>query len=295
VKFASIDIGSNAVRLFLAQVLNNGNPFVSKDSLIRIPVRLGEDTFINGSISEEKKEKLITMMIGFKYLIEAYKPVDFMACATSAMREAQNAESIIKEIRDKSGVEIIVLDGKKEAEIICSGNIKSILPSYKSYLYIDVGGGSTEMTLFSNKRAVISESFKIGTVRMINNRVKTAEWASLKGWIKEYTNKYQPVEAIGSGGNINKLYKLSGKSKQTYLSYNKVKKIYGFLDSFSYDQRIRVLNLHADRADVIIPATTIFLKIMKWASVSKIHVPQFGLSDGIIRVLYNKHDTKQAF
>ncbi len=295
-KFASIDIGSNAVRLLLAQVLNNtGKPFISKDSLIRIPIRLGEDSFTNQLISDEKREKLVSAMIGFRHLIEAYKPVDFAAYATAAMREARNSQEIIQEIREKSGIEIEVVNGQKEAETICSNQIEKYLSSASAYLYIDVGGGSTEMTLFSNHQAVISESFNIGAVRIINNRVSSDQWDSMKKWIKENIGKYGEAEAIGSGGNINKLYKFAGKKEQTFLSYKKVGKIYKYLSSFSYDERVRTLNIHTDRADVIIPATNIFLKIMKWAKIKKIYVPQFGLSDGLIRILYRKHNQKQEF
>jgi len=296
-KFASIDIGSNAVRLLLAQVLSNGRPFFSKDSLVRIPIRLGEDAFTDGVISEEKKEKLITAMIGFKYIIDAYKPLDYMGCATAAMREASNSQEIIDEIKEKSGIELKVISGRQEAEIICSNHIAQNLSSTgKSYLHIDVGGGSTEMTLFYKNRTIVSESFNIGAVRIIKEKVSQIEWDIMKSWIKEQVKKHdRPIEAIGSGGNINKLYKFAGKKDQTYLSRRKVEKIFNYLNSFSYDERVRILNLHTDRADVIIPAASTFLKIMKWADIEKIHVPQIGLADGLIRNLYEKHNVKQEF
>lgn len=296
-KFASIDVGSNALRLLLSQVLNNGRPFFSKDSLIRIPIRLGEDSFTKGLISEEKKEKLISTMIGFKNIIDAYKPLDFMACATAAMREAANGQEIISEIRDKAGIDIKIINGCKEAEIICSSHIENNLSSPDtSYLYIDVGGGSTEMTMFSQNKAVISGSFNIGAVRIIQNRVNNCQWDMMKSWIKENIKPNgKTLEAIGTGGSINKLYKLSGKKEQTYLSYKKTRKIFYYLNSFSFEERVRVLNLHTDRADVIIPAISIFLKVMRWAKIKRIHVPQIGLSDGLIRILYEKHNKKQTF
>lgn len=296
-KFASIDVGSNALRLLLSQVLNNGHPFFSKDSLIRIPIRLGEDSFTKGLISEEKKEKLISTMIGFKNIIDAYKPVDFMACATAAMREATNGPEIISEIRDKAGIDIQIINGSKEADVICSSHIENNLSSSDtSYLYIDVGGGSTEMTLFSQKKAVISGSFNIGAVRIIQNRVNDCQWDLMKSWIKEYIRpRDKSLEAIGTGGSINKLYKFSGKKEQTYLSYKKTRKIFNYLNSFSFEERVRVLNLHTDRADVIIPAISIYLKVMRWAKIKRIHVPQIGLSDGLIRILYEKHNKKQTF
>ncbi len=296
-KFASVDIGSNAVRLLLAQVLNNGRPFFSKDSLVRIPIRLGEDAFTDGVISDEKREKLVTAMIGFKYIIDAYKPVDFMACATAAMREASNSEDIIAEIKEKSGIELEVINGRKEAEIICSNHIEQNLSSTgKSYLHIDVGGGSTEMTLFSKGKTIVSESFNIGAVRIIKEKVTENHWNTMKSWVKEQVKRHdRPIEAIGSGGNINKIYKFAGKKDQTYMSYKRVEKIFNYLNSFSFDERIRILNLHTDRADVIIPAASTFLKIMKWGKIEKIHVPQIGLADGLVRSLYQKHNVKQEF
>lgn len=296
-KFASVDIGSNAVRLLLAQVLNNGRPFFSKDSLVRIPIRLGEDAFTDGVISDEKREKLVTAMIGFKYIIDAYKPVDFMACATAAMREASNSEDIIAEIKEKSGIELEVINGRKEAEIICSNHIEQNLSSTgKSYLHIDVGGGSTEMTLFSKGKTIVSESFNIGAVRIIKEKVTENHWNTMKSWVKEQVKRHdRPIEAIGSGGNINKIYKFAGKKDQTYMSYKRVEKIFNYLNSFSFDERVRILNLHTDRADVIIPAASTFLKIMKWGKIEKIHVPQIGLADGLVRSLYQKHNVKQEF
>ncbi|MBF0210015.1 MAG: exopolyphosphatase [Desulfamplus sp.] len=296
-KFASIDIGSNAVRLLLAQVLSNCTPFFSKDSLLRIPIRLGEDVFTDGVISDEKREKLVTAMVGFKYMIEAYKPVDFMACATAAMREASNSQEIVDEIKEKSGIELQVIDGRKEAEIICSNHIeKHLSDTGKSYLHIDVGGGSTEMTFFCKGKIIISESFNIGAVRIIQNKVTESNWSDMKLWVKEQVKKHdRPIEAIGTGGNINKLYKFAGKKDQTYLSIKKVEKIFNYLNSFSFDERVRILNLHTDRADVIIPASSTFIKIMKWADIKKIHVPQIGLADGLIRELYEKHNVKQDF
>jgi exopolyphosphatase/guanosine-5'-triphosphate,3'-diphosphate pyrophosphatase len=292
-KFASIDIGSNAVRLMLAQVLNTtGNYFVAKDSLIRIPIRLGEDSFTNRFISDEKKEKLIATMIGFKYLIKAYSPVDCMACATAAMREAKNSREIIKAIKEKSGIDVEIINGSKEAETICSSHIEKYLSSNSSYLYIDVGGGSTEMTLFSKGQTIISESFNIGAVRVLNGVVTCTQWDSMKIWVKENIRKHKPVEAIGSGGNINKIIKFSGKEEKAYLSYEKIEKIYDYLKSFSFDERVRILNLHMDRADVILPATNIFLKIMHWGKIKKIHIPKFGLADGLIRILYEKQNQK---
>lgn len=296
-KLASIDIGSNAVRLLLTQVLYNHQPFFSKDALIRIPIRLGEDAFIDGSISDEKREKLVTTMIGFKYLIEAYKPLDIKACATAAMREASNGSEIVNDIKEKAGIDVEIITGCKEAEIICGSHMeKKFFSPDTTYLFIDVGGGSTEMTLFSDNKPVISESFNIGAVRIIKKRVNDSHWDMMKAWIKEHVKPHGKVlEAIGSGGNINKLYKFSGKKEQTFLTYKKIKKIHTYLNSFTCEERIRVLNLHMDRADVIIPAVGIFLKIMKWAKVSTIHVPQIGLADGLIRGLYESHNTRQLF
>lgn len=289
-KFAAIDIGSNAIRLLFTQVFGNGKePYFKKDALFRVPIRLGEDVFVHQRISEEKAHSLIEAMIAFKHLMESYQPVDYMACATSAMREAANGAEIVKRIKTEALIDIEIINGQKEADLIYMNHIAEKLNPKKSYLYIDVGGGSTEVTLIAKGQVAVSHSFNLGTVRILNNLDSTDGWQALKNWLKENTDKYQPLAGIGSGGNINTIFSLSRKKEGKPLSFRKMKKIYDDLNSYSFEERIRLLRLKPDRADVIIPASKIFLSIMKWASMKKIYVPQIGLADGIIHMLYEKH------
>jgi exopolyphosphatase/guanosine-5'-triphosphate,3'-diphosphate pyrophosphatase len=294
-KFAAIDIGSNAVRLLLSRVIENGDhPMIKKESLIRIPIRLGEDSFTQKKISKEKHENLLKTMIGFKHLIEAYEAVDYIACATSAMREAVNGEEIVQQIKKQIGINLEIIDGKREADIINSNQIENKLGRNNSYLYIDVGGGSTELTLFSNNQSITAKSFNIGTVRLLGNLVSKKNWQEMKNWIKENTLKYQPLIGIGSGGNINKIFRLSRKKEGKPLSYKKIKEIYEFLKSYSLEERIKVLGLRPDRADVILPASEIYLSVMKWGKIKQMFVPQIGLSDGLIHILYEKYKEKKV-
>jgi len=289
-RFAAIDVGSNAVRLLLSRVFENGNQtFYKKESLIRMPIRLGDDAFTKTHISNAKAGKLVKTMQGFKYLLEAYEPIDYMACATSAMREADNGSEIVEEIRNQSGIDLRIVDGKKEAEIIFANHIETMLASSDSYLYIDVGGGSCELTTISQERENISASFKIGTVRLLEGLVEKSEWKEMKKWIKNLNQTSKPVSAIGSGGNINKIFRISGQKEGKPVSYKKLSKIYQQLQSYTYDDRIKILNLRPDRADVIVPACQIYLNVMKWAGVSKIFVPEVGLADGLIHILYEKY------
>lgn len=294
-KFAAIDIGSNAVRLLLTRVIENGNqPIFKKESLIRIPIRLGEDSFTQRKISKEKQENLLKAMNGFRFLIDAYEAVDYIACATSAMREAENGNEIVKKIKKESGINLEIIDGGKEAYIINSNHIEKKLGKNNSYLYIDVGGGSTELTLFSNDNSITSRSFNIGTVRLLENLVAKKNWKEMKNWIKENTTKYQPLIGIGSGGNINKIFRLSRKKEGSPISYKKIKEIYEFLKTYSLEERIKVLGLRPDRADVIIPASEIYLSVMKWGKIKQMSVPEIGLSDGLIHILYEKYKEKNS-
>lgn len=289
-KFAAIDTGSNAVRLLLSRVIENGSqPLFKKESLIRIPIRLGEDSFIQKKISAEKTNNLIKTMIGFKNLIEAYEAVDYIACATSAMREAENGNEIVEKIKKESGINLEIINGKREAEIINSNHIEKKLDQDSSYLYIDVGGGSTELTLFSKNESVTSKSFDIGTVRLLENLVPKTSWKDMKNWIKETSVEFQPLFGIGSGGNINKIFRLSMKSEKKPLTYKNIKKISDYLRSFTLEQRVKVLNLRPDRADVILPAAQIYMSVMKWGKIKQMFVPQIGLADGLIHILYEKH------
>lgn len=288
-KFAAIDVGSNAIRLLFAQVFERKDgPFFKKDSLFRVPIRLGEDAFVKRHISDEKADSLIKTMMAFKYLIEAYTPVDYMATATAAMREAQNSHEIVNAIESETGIDLQIIDGQREAEIIYSNHVAEELDRNANYLYIDVGGGSTELTLISKSVVVDSCSFNLGTVRLLEEQVPRTEWQRMKTWLKESTADYPSIKGIGTGGNINKILKMSMKDDGEFLSYKNIKKVSDLVNSFSYEDRISKLNLRPDRADVIIPATKIFLKTLKWADISELYVPSIGLADGIIHVLYER-------
>ncbi len=291
--FAAIDIGSNAMRLLFCRVYEvDGKPHFSKEELIRMPIRLGEDVFVKGKISEAKEERLIKSLKGFHELIGAYDVNGYRAVATSAMRDASNGAEIIARAKKESGLTIEIIDGKLEASLVFSNHIEELLNPKYAYLYIDVGGGSTELTLYFNLKVIAARSFNIGTVRMLLDKVDKKEWDEMKEWLKRVTIGVHPLSAIGSGGNINKIFKMCNKKETKHLSYDKLKDQYDMLSSYTYSERIERLGLKPDRADVIVPAAKIFLTIMKTADIEKIFVPQIGLSDGIIHDLYANYKTK---
>jgi exopolyphosphatase/guanosine-5'-triphosphate,3'-diphosphate pyrophosphatase len=295
VKFAAIDIGSNAVRLLFCNVFeNNGKTYYKKAELIRVPIRLGEDSFLNKKISAKKADKLVIAMKAFKHLIDVHDAVDYRACATSAMRDAENGYDVVARVRKEAGIKIEIIDGKTEADIIFSNHIEEHLDKANNYLYIDIGGGSTEITLFSKNKAVVSQSFNIGTIRMLHNQIDKEYWNYFKNWVKEQTNGYKPLIAIGSGGNINKLFKMIGRKPNKPIATLKIKNLYDVLESYTFEERMQVFGLNPDRADVIIPASKILLSVLKKAEIEKVLVPQFGLSDGIVHQLYEKYLEKIA-
>lgn len=289
-KLAAIDIGSNAIRLLISNVITEDqkNPIFKKSSIVRVPIRLGADTFIQGKISEENKTRMVKAMQAFKLLMEVHGIKKYRACATSAMREASNGIKLVDEIYNKTSVKIDIIDGKEEASIIFSTDLTNIIESDRSYLYVDVGGGSTEFTVFSDGKIINSKSFKIGTVRLLNyTESETKEiWDEMEIWIKANTKKLKKLALIGSGGNINKIYKLSGKQIGLPLSLTYMKAYLDFLSQMTYEERITKLFLNPDRADVIIPATKIYVSAMEWSGSNKIFVPKIGLADGIIKNLY---------
>lgn len=293
-RFAAIDIGSNAVRLLLSGVFEDGSSTTfRKMSLVRMPIRLGDDAFTQKSISNEKVTQLVQTMIGFKHLIESFEPLDFAACATSAMREAENGSQICERILMDAGIKIEIIDGKKEAQIIFKNKSADMFGGNDAYLYVDIGGGSTEITLFSQGQIIAASSFNIGTIRLLEGLVSKAYWKKMRQWLKKYSAPYSSMAAIGSGGNINKVFRLANCKNGKPLSENKMMKVRRFLKHFTVEQRIKELALRPDRADVIIPALDIYLKVMKWAGVRKIYVPQVGLADGIVHILYEKYKNSQ--
>lgn len=291
--FAAIDIGSNAMRLLFCRVYEvNGKPHFSKEELIRMPIRLGEDVFVKGKISEVKEERLITSLKGFSELIKAFDVDGFRAVATSAMRDASNGLEIIQRAKKETGINVEIIDGKLEASLVFSNHIEELLNPKHAYLYIDVGGGSTELTLYFNQKVIAARSFNIGTVRMLLDKVDKNEWEEMKAWLKRSTVGIHPLHAIGSGGNINKIFKMANKKETAHLSYEKLKDQYDMLCSYTYKERIERLGLKPDRADVIVPAAKIFLTVMKTADIDKVFVPQIGLSDGIVHELYETYKKK---
>jgi exopolyphosphatase/guanosine-5'-triphosphate,3'-diphosphate pyrophosphatase len=290
-KFAAIDIGSNAVRLLFMNIyLVDGNPVYKKDFLIRVPLRLGEDAFMDKKISRKKIDKLIKTMDAFRNLIEVNDALDYKVCATAALREASNGADIVKEIFKKTGVKIEIIDGDLEASVINSNDVvKSLEEPDKNYLYIDVGGGSTEISLFVKRKLVKSISYSIGTLKILNDQVEEKDWIDLRDTLKSFKDKHGQIYGIGSGGNINKIQKLYGNTKGGFITSEMIKHAHETLSAYTISDRIKELGLRPDRADVIVPAAEIHMLIMRWAGIKKIFVPKIGLSDGIIKNLYHSY------
>nr|WP_321235264.1 exopolyphosphatase [uncultured Psychroserpens sp.] len=287
-KYAAIDIGSNAVRLLISSIVEQEDTYVKfkKTSLVRVPIRLGADVFLNGEISKDNRKRMLDTMTAFKLLMKSHKVVKYKACATSAMREADNGKELVKLISKKAAIDIDIINGEEEAAIIAATDLHSYIKEDKTYLYVDVGGGSTEFSVIHLGKTIASKSFKIGTVRLLNNIVKKETWHELEDWIKTKTKGYDTIDLIGSGGNINKIFKISGKAAGKPLTYFYLTSYYNKLRRYSYEERITELELNQDRADVIIPATRIYLSAMKWSGAKDIYVPKIGLSDGIIKSIY---------
>jgi exopolyphosphatase/guanosine-5'-triphosphate,3'-diphosphate pyrophosphatase len=290
-RYAAIDVGSNAVRLLIAEIIeNNDSISFKKNTLLRVPVRLGDDAFLNKKISDKKANDLIKSMQAFRNLMDVFKVTDYMACATSAMREAVNGQDVANRIKEEAGIDLEIVHGQKEAKIIYASHAEVNIDKGKNYLYIDVGGGSTELSLFSGEQMLASQSFNLGTIRILDNQDKDETWTEMKNFIREHTRTHKNIFGIGTGGNINKLYKLSGeKDNSEPLSYVKLKALYNYLNSFSLKDRINVLGLNQDRADVIIPACEIYLTVLKCAGIKSIYVPSVGMVDGIIQTLIEKN------
>ncbi|CAM3752517.1 exopolyphosphatase [Mucilaginibacter galii] len=289
-RYAAIDTGSNAVRLLIADVTDNDGTYTfKKNTLIRVPLRLGDDAFLEQHISDRKANDLVKTMAAFKNLMDVYKVNDYMACATSAMREAKNGPEIIKRIKEEANLDLEIIHGEREAGIIYASHTGIDLDESKNYLYIDVGGGSTELTLFSDGELVASQSFNIGTIRILDNQDKDETWKEMQDFVRKHTKAFKDIYGVGTGGNINKLFKLSNEKDGEPMSYSKLKSLYSYLSSYSLKDRINVLKLNQDRADVIIPACEIYTTVMKWANIKQIYVPSVGMADGIIQTLIEKN------
>lgn len=287
-KYAAIDIGSNAIRLLIQNVIEAPDRPVrfNKSSLIRVPVRLGEDSFRTGRITPNNELRIEKTLRAFGLLMEVSGVERYRACATSALREAENGPAILDRIGRDTGMPVELIDGWEEAQIIASTDFRRFLQEGITYLNVDVGGGSTEFTWFIQGVPAQSRSFRIGTVKLLDQMVTEAEWGELEAWLRQESAAFPQVALIGSGGNINKLHKMSGRKREQPLSYAWLQKQYRFLEGLSYDQRVAEIGLNPDRADVILPAARIFLAAARWSGARRVYVPQIGLADGIIRHMY---------
>ena len=294
-RLAAIDIGSNAARLLITDVSSGPQtiPEFIKVVLVRVPLRLGFEVFDKGEISATKVEKIIKTIKSYKLLLDVYEVKHLKACATSAMRDAINTKEIIKKVKAETGIEIQIISGLEEASFIYENHIAENMTDSESYLYIDVGGGSTELTFFSDGKLVFKESFNIGTIRLLKNQINEAAWDKMKEFISKKTKGYHHVTAIGSGGNINKIFSLSKRKEGKPLSLDLLRDYYKEFSTMSLTQRISLYKLREDRADVIVPALLIYINTMRWADAQEIFVPKIGLADGLIHTLYEEVRLKE--
>lgn len=289
-RIAAIDIGSNAARLLIVDVSTDkyGKPIFNKLNLVRVPLRLGFDVFEKGEISKEKRGMILQTMKAYTHLINAYGVQHTIACATSAMRDASNSLDIIRKVKMETGLNIEIITGDFEASLIYENHVAETMDTDHSYLYIDVGGGSTELTFFAEGKLVFKQSFNIGTIRILKDMVSDSKWNEVKDFIKLKTKGFKKIVAIGTGGNINKVFSLSKKKDGKPLSIDLLKDYYKEISSFSLEDRINVYKLRADRADVIVPALQIYINVMRWSDAEEIYVPKIGLADGLVQHLYSE-------
>ncbi len=286
-KIAAIDIGSNAARLQISSVLHDGGyTSFKKVEYVRFPLRLGHDVFNFGSITPEGEARTLKLMQCYKLLMELHEVEGYMACATSAMRESSNGEEIVERIAHSTGIKIHIIDGAREAQLINNVVVQALEDG--QYLHIDVGGGSTELNIYFNRQKIASKSFKIGSVRLLEGKESKGAWAKIEQWIEDNVDSLEPIVAVGTGGNISKLFNLVSKTAENATSLAELQRMRNYIASFSQEERVNKLRLNADRADVIIPASDIYISVMKWAGADKILVPDLGLKDGIIQLVYEK-------
>jgi len=286
-KLAAIDIGSNAIRLQVTKVLkhNKRKPIFKKLEYIRFPLRLGHDVFTNGYISEDKEQKFLQLMKAFKLLMDLYEVDDYRVCATSAMRESTNGKEIADVVKEKTGLSIELIDGETEAALI-NVVINEFIKD-ETFLHIDVGGGSTELNLYVDGSKIASNSFKIGSVRRLEHSDSPESWDELKNWVLTHIKKkHGKVTAIGTGGNINKIFDLADRKSGKTISLKKIKSITKLISSYDYEERQKYLHLAPDRADVIVPASDIYIAVMQWSGANHIIVPDVGLKDGLLQDMF---------
>ncbi len=288
-KLAAIDIGSNAARLLISEIREDENkPVFTKLNLIRVPLRLGFDVFEKKEISKQRTIMLVQTMKAFGFLLKAYDVKYVKACATSAMRDAQNSAEIIKKVKLETGIKIEIISGDKEAAIIYENHVAENLDKEHAYVYIDVGGGSTELSFFADGKLRYKESINIGTIRLLKNMVDELQWDEFRDKIKSNIKSKLKIIAIGTGGNINKVFSLSKRKEGKPLTLQLLKDYYKELSSFSTEERVRMYKMKEDRADVIVPALQIYVNVMRWADIEEIYVPNIGLADGLIQNLYEE-------
>jgi exopolyphosphatase / guanosine-5'-triphosphate,3'-diphosphate pyrophosphatase len=287
-RLAAIDIGSNAARLLITDVMQDekGKPVFSKINLVRVPLRLGMDVFADGKISAKRTGMILQTMKAYKHLMNAYDVEHMKACATSAMRDASNANDILRKIKMETGIDIEVISGSDEAAFVYENHVAETLDTENNYLYIDVGGGSTEATCFSKGKLIFKQSFNIGTIRLLKGMIDESQWDEMKNTIKRHTKGLANMVAIGSGGNINKVFSLSKKKDGKPISLETLREYYREFSAFPVQERMLRYNLREDRADVIVPALQIYINVMRWADAEMIYVPKIGLADGLIQHLY---------
>ncbi|WP_200977180.1 Ppx/GppA phosphatase family protein [Echinicola sp. 20G] len=291
-KLAAVDIGSNAIRLQITHVTHYENQVnFKKLEYVRFPLRLGKDVFHTNRISDINRRKFIKLMKAYKLLIDLYEVDDYMVCATSAMRESENGKDIAQEVKQDLGLKIQIIDGNKEADLINVALWNYI--DHKPYLHVDVGGGSTELNIYQDRKKIASRSFKIGSVRALDHKDSPKVWKAMRAFIQENIDKKHRITCIGTGGNINKIFELSNPRKnKRYLDIAKIKEVQAYLEGFSYEERVNKLNLNPDRADVIVPASYIYLSAMEAANSTRMIVPDVGLKDGVMNILYDKNKAK---
>ena len=288
-RYAAIDVGSNAVRILITNVVSYKKKTVFlKNALVRVPIRLGQDAFTSGKISDKNIKRMIKSMKAFKLLMEVHGVKDYLAFATSALRDAENGPYLVEKVLKKSGIKIEIIDGKKEAKIISNTNVFDAINKEKTFLYVDIGGGSTEFSILINGKRNQSKSFKIGTVRLLNSKVEQITLDEAEAWVRRHTLMHEKIYLLGTGGNINKLHNIANINDNSPISYLTLNALYNQLDALTYEERIVNLGLNPDRSDVILLAAKLFIKILNWSGAKDIYVPKVGLSDGMIRELYKR-------
>ena len=286
-KIAAIDIGSNAARLQISTVLtNDGIVSFKKVEYVRFPLRLGHDVFSFGALTPESEERTAKLMQVYRLLMELHEVEHYMAVATSAMRESTNGQSVVEHIQKKTSIEIHIIDGQEEAQLI--NNVVVLALDSQQTIHIDVGGGSTELNLYVNRQKVNSRSFKIGSVRLLEGKETKGAWGKMEEWINQNVDRLQPIGAVGTGGNISKIFNLISKTSGTTTTLSEIERMKNYIAGFSFEDRQNKLRLNADRADVIVPAAEIYISVMRWAGATEIVVPDLGLKDGILQLVYEQ-------